>query len=687
MAENAPVPGEKRTSAPPNQLIKFKDRIFTKHIAIANQFNIQYTNVRRHFSSKSARVIQRKIKDIHKLNNNFRPFTADDTAEAIKNSKNSTALGPDDLSTVHFKHMGPSAISFLTELYNLSVAQANLPAIWKRATVLPVLKPGKSADEGVSYRPISLLCPASKILEKLIHPYLKESFALDESQHSFWSRRPTTSALLPLVTTVADGFNKAKPPKRTVVAAIDLSKAFDSVNHDILLSKICDSPLNSNLVRWLSTYLRGREQAVIYNGKKTSFKKIHRGVPQGAVISPTLFNFYVSDFPTILSEKTSFADDFTIYASSVDIEEVEAQLTQDLDIVKNWASSLDLDIAPNKSSITLFSPSTHEHRYHPQVKISNSLIPLAQHPKILGVTFDPLFTFSPHARAVAKGSAERLKVIKALSGTSWGQDSETLLLSYKVLVRTKLDYAAPVWSANVKPSSTKRLQSIQNSAMRLVTGSHKMASENHLHSETKMLPVSDHISMLSGQYLASASRLDHPAHEPVSRPARRRDKKKTLQSKFKDDVAPHLVNDSLPYGTYPLVKKLIHTKYVSQAISAQGNHPLLNRPIPLVNKSEETLPRHYRSTLSQLRSGHCANLTNYLHRVGRSDSPSCPLCGNDDQTVPHLFNCTNSPTDLNLGDLWLRPRRVANFLSAHPSFTLPPLGPPPLPRPPPEPPP
>ena len=130
---------------------------------------------------------------------------------------------------------------------------------------------------------------------------------------------------------------------------------------------------------------------------------------------------------------------------------------------------------------------------------------------------------------MAKGAAERLKVVKALAGTSWGQDSETLLLSYKVLVRTKLDYAAPIWTPNVKPTTTNRLQSIQNSALRLVSGSHKMASENYLHSDTKLLPVRDHLNLLSAQYLASALRPDHPANEPVCWPARRRDKKKTLQ--------------------------------------------------------------------------------------------------------------------------------------------------------------
>ena len=201
-----------------------------------------------------------------------------------------------------------------------------------------------------------------------------------------------------------------------------------------------------------------------------------------------------------------------------------------------------------------------------------------------------------------------------------------------------------------------------------------------------MIPVRDHLDMLSAQYLASALRPGHPANEPVCRPARRREKKQTLQSRQGADVAPHLVNGSMPNGAYPAVKNALHTSFVTKAIANQGNHPLLNQPTPEVNRTEKSLPRHHRTTLSQLRSGHCASLASYKHRVGRAQSPSCPECRGDVQDVPHLFNCNSVPTDLTINDLWLRPRRVASFISNHPSFTLPPLVTPP-PRPPPEPPP
>ena len=204
---------------------------------------------------------------------------------------------------VHLKHLGPRALQYLTDLFNISVANANIPAIWKNALILPVLKPGKTSGEGPHYRPISLLCPASKILERLLLPYLTEHLPCHHSQHGSWKQRSPTSALLPLTQAIADGFNQRKPAKRTVAVALDISKAFDTVSHDKLLKKISGSSLPHNLVRWLSAFIRVREQSVICNGARSPFKHIRLGVPQGAVLSPTLFILYVNDCPTALCNK------------------------------------------------------------------------------------------------------------------------------------------------------------------------------------------------------------------------------------------------------------------------------------------------------------------------------------------------------------------------------------------------
>ena len=132
----------------------------------------------------------------------------------------------------------------------------------------------------------------------ILLPSLKDALEVSDHQHGFHLRRSTTSALLSLVTLVANGFNEAKPPRRTAAVAIDISKAFDCIDITILLDEISRTTLQSNIIRWLAAYLRGRSAACIYQSEVSEWKIIHYGVPQGSVISPILFNFFVQDFPT-----------------------------------------------------------------------------------------------------------------------------------------------------------------------------------------------------------------------------------------------------------------------------------------------------------------------------------------------------------------------------------------------------
>ena len=110
-----------------------------------------------------------------------------------------------------------------------------IPAIWKTSTIIPLLKPGKPAEDSTSYRPVSLLCPAIKILERLMLPYLNEHLTIPDFQHGFRAQHSTVSALHDFTESIAKGFNKKKPADRTLLVQIDLSKAFDMVSHKKLL--------------------------------------------------------------------------------------------------------------------------------------------------------------------------------------------------------------------------------------------------------------------------------------------------------------------------------------------------------------------------------------------------------------------------------------------------------------------
>ena len=172
------------------------------------QFNT--SKLGRHTSLRETRVVTRESK--RKPLEMVRTFTADLVMKAIKSCRNSKAFGPDKLSIFHLKHLGHRAIEYITTLFNMSATTCRISAIWKSSLIIPIPKPGKDTSQGTSYRPISLICPAAKVLESLFLPTINKYLIPAQDQHGFRREHSTTSALLQLITDVAVGFNHRKPP-------------------------------------------------------------------------------------------------------------------------------------------------------------------------------------------------------------------------------------------------------------------------------------------------------------------------------------------------------------------------------------------------------------------------------------------------------------------------------------------
>ena len=174
-----------------------------------------------------------------------------------------------------------------------------------------------------------------------------------------------------------------------------------------------------------------------------------------------------------------------------------------------------------------------------------------------------------------------------------------------------------------------------------------------------------------------------PSHSIVTPPSGPRQMKHTLQSRFLPSVSPYLTNGSLPSDSYQSTIQSLHTSAVSQYLSSRSHNRVLDAPHPPVSEEEKLLPRPYRTTLAQLRSGFAPALNSYLERVGRSPDGLCPSCRGAPHTTAHIFQCPSHPTLLSVRDLWDRPSAVAEQISSLPlTVVLPPL-----PRPSPEPPP
>ena len=151
--------------------------------------------------------------------------------------------------------------------------------------------------------------------------------------------------------------------------------------------------------------------------------------------------------------------------------------------------------------MTLFTPDPAKANTRQKIKIAGSELPLVRSPKLLGVYLDTFFLFTKHCVQVANRVSKRNNVLKALAGTNRGHQKETLLKTYKALGRSIAKYAAPVWSINASKTNIGKIQCAQNDALGIITGSHKMSGIDHIHSETKMLQVEDHLNLLSAQYL------------------------------------------------------------------------------------------------------------------------------------------------------------------------------------------
>ena len=177
-----------------------------------------------------------------------------------------------------------------------------------------------------------------------------------------------------------------------------------------------------------------------------------------------------------------------------------------------------LHVSTAKCTVTLFTPDTHEHHLHPQVKLADHVLPLKKKQKVLGVTLDTHLTFTQNCNNIAVKVQQCNNVLRALAGSTWGCNKETLLTTYQEIGRSILSYCCPVWTPALKDTNWSRLQWAQNSAQRIATGCLKMADVTELHQEARELPVRQHNELISQQLAIACHLPQHPCHPLCHRP-------------------------------------------------------------------------------------------------------------------------------------------------------------------------
>ena len=290
------------------------------------------------------------------------------------------------------------------------------------------------------------------------------------------------------------------PPARTITVALDMSKAFDTVNTHTLIGKLLQTSTPGTILKFVANYINGRKAYTSFRNDK-SIRQVKTGVPQGGVLSPTLFNIHPADIPTPTApvQVMLYADDITITSTHTSMNAARKYIQPYLHKVYDWTQHNNLIINPDKTTCTLFTPDPAEYNSNLGLNINNKALPMALHPKVLGLTLDPKLTYNAHIQNIATDAQKPLQVIKALTGTTWGKQKETLVATYKAVMRPTLEYASSIWSSMASPTSINKLQVMQNAALRACTGCTHDTNIQHLHDETNILPIQKHLQLHASQ--------------------------------------------------------------------------------------------------------------------------------------------------------------------------------------------
>ena len=451
-----------------NKLTDSKGNITNKPQEISEKFNEYFCNIASNLKTKIdtptsscdymqylKNPVPNSIVTLNVLNHEIK--------DIIRNLKNKSTRDT-KISVLKLASENKSFVEVLTKTVEASFVQGIFPESLKLAQVVPIHKEGAKTDVA-NYRPISLLSTFSKIYEKIMYARLITFFdinkSLYESQYGFRAGRSCEHALLSAQNSILHSLNKNEV---SLLLLIDFSKAFDMVDHGILIQKLQHYGIRGTTLNWLRSYLRNRRQYVSIDGATSTHRGVTYGVPQGSILGPLLFIIYINDIPEInkLAKFILYADDANIIVTGTNISEVEEKLCQLSDHLVRWVNSNGLVLNLKKTHYMIFCRQNITE--NPVVKINNRIITRVQEARFLGVIIDEKLTWSAHIKSLKSKMSRYIGIMFKIKSKVV---VDIRLQIYHSFVQSHLNFCSLVWGF-AKRTYIEMLFRVQKKAMRAV---------------------------------------------------------------------------------------------------------------------------------------------------------------------------------------------------------------------------
>ena len=385
----------------------------------------------------------------------------------IINQLESKSSGPQSIPVKLLKLIPDLIIIPLCKIISNSFTSGTFPDSLKISKVIPIHKDG-STQLVNNYRPISLLSVFDKIIEKLMHKrlygFLTEHNILFQNQFGFRQNNSTIYALIQITEMIKESIDNHK---YGCGIFIDLRKAFDTVNHNILLIKLEHYGIRGTALKWFESYLSDRKQYVYHNGESSKLKDVTCGVPQGSVLGPLLFLLYINDLPNIskVLDFFLFADDTNIYCEANTLEELQIIINKELKELRTWLIVNRLSLNIDKTNFVIFHPYNKPVKQKITLKLHKNAISEKESVKYLGIMIDSTLTWQTHIDKISKKNSRAIGLLYKLRPFINIKIMKTLYYSF---VYPHLLYAIEVWgSADI--THLNSLITLQKRVVRMIT--------------------------------------------------------------------------------------------------------------------------------------------------------------------------------------------------------------------------